>query len=1325
MYSSGGMGSDAPWGEAAVGPVHPAMEEVVSLSGREREGRARQQAHQPLHSPPSTHLPQITIARFSHEEELLWTGTESGCVYGTSIPTLERYCAARVGAGRVAALAPLGDAVAAASTAALTVHAAGGRTAYAEVDPEAGYLCLAALPILGGGATVVAGRGEFSLVALDAATGTLITTDGAPSGASALAPAPLGALAVGTPEGRLLLIDPRAGWHSIADVSAGSGAVLAADGARDLLIASCASPRGDAVDPLVRVFDVRALPRALGPIQFTPRAVDVRFVPHLYGTALLAGAAGVLALADAAGGTAGTMLRVETGGLPLTTADVSASGALLAAASAGGYIHLWARDATHAVVAGLAPPPTPPPRSISASSSAPRVGDTSPLGAALTPTYAAAALDPHPDPSPFLSDGSGGDLDDWCAPPRAIDRGLLARVRYDGFLGVAPNPAAPPHGAPRGAGVAGSYALRSARLKVKASRGAAARALDRGRAAAAARSGGGSTRRDARAPPPLYDARAITAPDAGSRYAEFDSAAANPTRYGGLENGVANCYANAVVAALFYVPPLASTLAASPPDVGAEFSLLDECGALFRMLAAAPRGACQASNLLRALRASREAAALGLVEGHAQRAAGGADIEVEASKDASLARRVQSLVRFVLEQVHREAAARGLVVAGGVGDGATPPPSTTTTPPSPPAARPAPAATTVNAPSIVASTFGVPFVTTTRLALPASASAPPRTQTREGRSFCVELAYPLAKARPEPWWETAGRGSAAAAAAAVGGPSFADLLAASLRADVCARAWFDADVGYAPVTSTRVPTALPPYLVVCAGLHDRGDLAWWAPKVDAALAAAAADAAARAAAAPGDAAAAEAAVAAVAASRAAEVPWLPAAVRVECGGEGGVRVTPGKSGAALDAAADASTPSPVAASYDLVAVLAHVLDPRPPRAPADGDDDDDDGDDDDEGHLVTHVRVPMSYLDPECGIYASKAGEGRREEEEEGGEKGGGAAAVTPASPSKPAPSTLPTWILVNDFAISPTDAREPRRLYGPAKAPAVLVFASTAASVSPPQPPPPVQRALMGDAAFAALCGATPPPAAPAGPPPFVPFSVDEPPLKGRLLGLDAEFVALAPALRERRAGLDTEIRPARLGLARVSVVRGDGPNAGTPAIDDYVRQVEPVHDFLTRWSGLTAADLDPRASRRPLTTAKRAVTKLAHLVAAGAVFVGHGLAQDFRMINIVVPQSQVVDTVDLFRKPGARKLSLRFLAARLLASDIQVDVHDSVEDARAALALHEKYRELEAAGELGATLDALYEYGQVHGFGVGGDKGGPGGGGGEFGVGAAAHTV
>ena len=47
-------------------------------------------------------------------------------------------------------------------------------------------------------------------------------------------------------------------------------------------------------------------------------------------------------------------------------------------------------------------------------------------------------------------------------------------------------------------------------------------------------------------------------------------------------------------------------------------------------------------------------------------------------------------------------------------------------------------------------------------------------------------------------------------------------------------------------------------------------------------------------------------------------------------------------------------------------------------------------------------------------------------------------------------------------------------------------------------------------------------------------------------------------------------EVRRARLGLARVSVVRGEGPALGAACIDDYVRTLEPVTDYLTKWSGL-----------------------------------------------------------------------------------------------------------------------------------------------------------
>lgn len=53
---------------------------------------------------------------------------------------------------------------------------------------------------------------------------------------------------------------------------------------------------------------------------------------------------------------------------------------------------------------------------------------------------------------------------------------------------------------------------------------------------------------------------------------------------------------------------------------------------------------------------------------------------------------------------------------------------------------------------------------------------------------------------------------------------------------------------------------------------------------------------------------------------------------------------------------------------------------------------------------------------------------------------------------------------------------------------------------------------------------------------------------------------------------GVEVEVCKARLGLARVSVVRGEGPHAGDPLIDDYIRSLETITDYLTKWSGLVS---------------------------------------------------------------------------------------------------------------------------------------------------------
>jgi Ubiquitin carboxyl-terminal hydrolase len=73
------------------------------------------------------------------------------------------------------------------------------------------------------------------------------------------------------------------------------------------------------------------------------------------------------------------------------------------------------------------------------------------------------------------------------------------------------------------------------------------------------------------------------------------------------------------VQALYFIPPVRAAFLSIRLDPQREFSLVDELALLFRMLAAPGSKICQASNMLRALRQSREAAALGLVEGNEQR----------------------------------------------------------------------------------------------------------------------------------------------------------------------------------------------------------------------------------------------------------------------------------------------------------------------------------------------------------------------------------------------------------------------------------------------------------------------------------------------------------------------------------------------------------------------------------------------------------------------------------------------------------------------------------------------------------------------------------
>jgi PAB-dependent poly(A)-specific ribonuclease subunit 2 len=203
-------------------------------------------------------------------------------------------------------------------------------------------------------------------------------------------------------------------------------------------------------------------------------------------------------------------------------------------------------------------------------------------------------------------------------------------------------------------------------------------------------------------------------------------------------------------------------------------------------------------------------------------------------------------------------------------------------------------------------------------------------------------------------------------------------------------------------------------------------------------------------------------------------------------------------------------------------------------------------------------------------------------------------------------------------------------------------------------------------------------------------------------LIAIDSEFVALQQEEIEVKAdGTRETVRPSRLALARLSVCRGAGDQAGVPFIDDYIETKEPVIDYLTAFSGIHHGDLDLRTTAQNLVPLKVAYKKMWLLLHLGCIFIGHGLIKDFRTINIYVPKAQVIDTVDLFQsKSIMRKLKLRFLAWFFLKEDIQLGDHDSVEDARTALKLYRKWEEFTDAGILEQMLGDIYRKGRELGF-------------------------
>lgn len=210
-----------------------------------------------------------------------------------------------------------------------------------------------------------------------------------------------------------------------------------------------------------------------------------------------------------------------------------------------------------------------------------------------------------------------------------------------------------------------------------------------------------------------------------------------------------------------------------------------------------------------------------------------------------------------------------------------------------------------------------------------------------------------------------------------------------------------------------------------------------------------------------------------------------------------------------------------------------------------------------------------------------------------------------------------------------------------------------------------------------------------------------EEAPKPGTLIAIDAEFVVLSEELSDIDCnGVKTIVKPKKTALARLSVLRcEEGTQFGVPFIDDYIFNREHIENYLTRYSGISPGDLDLEKSDKPLVSREVTYRKVWLLMQLGCVFVGHGLNNDFKHININVPKEQIRDTALYFLR-GKRFLSLRYLAYALLDKNVQEGNHDSIEDAHTALILYKKYLDLKEKGTLEHVLDTIYMEGRASNY-------------------------
>lgn len=137
-------------------------------------------------------------------------------------------------------------------------------------------------------------------------------------------------------------------------------------------------------------------------------------------------------------------------------------------------------------------------------------------------------------------------------------------------------------------------------------------------------------------------------------------------------------------------------------------------------------------------------------------------------------------------------------------------------------------------------------------------------------------------------------------------------------------------------------------------------------------------------------------------------------------------------------------------------------------------------------------------------------------------------------------------------------------------------------------------------------------------------------------------------------------------LELTKVTVVGTDG----RLVYDSFVKPECEIVDYNTRFSGITAKDLNRKSATKSL---REVQNDLMGFVNADTILVGHGLENDLRALRLI--HYTIIDTAVAFPHYNGLpyRRSLKSLTRSFLNQNIQCDEngHNSYEDARACMEL------------------------------------------------------